>query len=235
LLTVSGLANADTLTLREGLDAYAGTQDTWFSHAQAGGYPTGTYLRTARRFTGDNINQQGVLRFDSIFNNDGGPIALGLGINSATLTMYVVTDILYADGEANGIHKMLVDWDETDAYGAAPWAGGATLGIDRDDVEAVSVAVDDSTEYGTPTMIATGTTMTFDVTSIVQDWSGGDGNYGFLFQSLGLAGGNGVFMASSEYAGADVRPTLTVDFVPEPITLALFGLGGLGVLRRKRR
>ena len=242
LMTVAGLANADTLTLREGLDTYAGTQDTWFSGRTTSnenlGKPEGTYFRTALWSTTTVVNQQALLRFDGIFDNDGGSIPVGTGINSATLTIHVPTDIQYADGEANAIHKMLVDWVETDAYGATPWAGGATQQIDLDDVEAVSTAVDDLTEYAINGKIPQGTTMTYDVTSIVQDWSNGDSNYGFVLQSLGLNAGDGLFLASSEYAGSagDVaRPTLDIDYVPEPITIALLGLGGLAVLRRKRQ
>ena len=78
VMTVAGLANADTLTLREGLAGYAGTQDTWFSHRsfEAGGKPTGTYFRTAiwGNPPTDGANQQALLRFDGIFDNDGGSI-----------------------------------------------------------------------------------------------------------------------------------------------------------------
>ena len=143
--------HAETVTFREGLDGYAATQDTWFSDRsfEAGGFPEGIYIRTALWST----NQQGLLRFDHIFNNEGGLVPLGSAIANATLTVHVPSDILYSDGEANAIHKMLVDWTETDAYGATPWVGGASQQIDLDDVEAAATAVDDCTEYATDNVI----------------------------------------------------------------------------------
>ena len=79
VMTVAGLANADTVTLREGLGGYAGTQDTWFSHRttsnELNGFPEGTYIRTAIWGTpplySDGANQQGLLRFDGIFERAG--------------------------------------------------------------------------------------------------------------------------------------------------------------------
>ena len=63
---------------------------------------------------------------------------------------------------------------------------------DLDNIEAASTPADDSTEYADGGgVIAQGTVMTYDVQSIVQDWANGDDHYGFLFQSLGLAAGNG--------------------------------------------
>ncbi|MBN2376935.1 MAG: DNRLRE domain-containing protein [Sedimentisphaerales bacterium] len=214
-------------TFREGLDGYAGTQDTWFSHRSYQGENKGlsqvNYIRTGMWDDPPNsgANQQGLLKFDEMFEDEGGPIPRGAVIYSATLTMHTPTDVAYAEGEANAVYKMLVDWSESDAYGAVPWEGGATRQIDLDDVEAGSTAVDDCTDYtDTSNVIPKGTTMTFDVTSAVQDWANGDSNYGFLFQSLGQAGGHGFFMASSSYNGVDgqtVRPTLNITFASSPL------------------
>ena len=214
-------------SFREGLDGYVGTKDTWFSHRTFQGENKGlsqvNYIRTGMWDDPPNsgANQQGLLKFDEMFEDEGGPIPRGAVIYSATLTMHLPTDVAYADGEANAVHKMLVDWSETDAYGAAPWAGGATRQIDLNDVEASSIAIDDCTEYtDSKNVIPKGATMTFDVTSAVQDWASGDSNYGFLFQSLGQAGGHGFFMASSSYNGVNgqtVRPTLDVTFASSPL------------------
>lgn len=48
--------------------------------------------------------------------------------------------------------------------------------------------------------------------------------------------GRGYGIASKENANATLAPTLTFEFtaVPEPTSLALLGLGGLGLLRRRR-
>ncbi|MFI4860982.1 MAG: DNRLRE domain-containing protein [Phycisphaerales bacterium JB063] len=235
-LLAASAAQADTLTVREGLNGYAGTQDTWFSERSTGGenagFPESTYIRTA---LWSGANQQGLLQFVGLENM----LVPGGTINSATLQLTVPSDITFSDGETNAVHQMLVAWEETDTYGSAPWAGGATPQIDLDDVEAASIAVADSNAFATDDIIPQGAVLTFDVTSIVQAWADGEANYGFLFQSLGLAGGGGLFMASSEYDGADgeaARPTLIIDgdVVPEPGSLALLGLGGLAILRRRR-
>ncbi|WP_425398632.1 DNRLRE domain-containing protein [Aeoliella sp.] len=212
----SDQSSAVTLTYREGLNGYAGTQDTWFSERTNGetdGFPEGNFIRSAQWAS---ANQQSLLKFDGIFGGLGVP--LGSSIDNAMLTLTIPSDITYADGEANAVHQMLVDWEETDAYGATQWVGGATQGIDRDGVEAATIAVADSTSFAVGGVIPAGTTLTYDVTPIVQSWSNGAGNHGFLLQSLGLAAGNGLFMASSEYAGEAQRPTLDISFQSDTAT-----------------
>lgn len=213
---LSDQSSAVTLTYREGLNGYSGTQDTWFSERTNGetdGFPEVNYIRSAQWSA---ANQQALLKFDSIFGGLGVP--LGTSIDNATLTLTVPSDITYADGEANAVHQMLVDWEDTDAYAATQWAGGATQGIDRDGVEAATSAVADSTAFAVSGVIPSGATITYDVTPIVQSWSDGAGNHGFLLQSLGLAAGNGLFMASSEYASEALRPTLDVTFQSDTAT-----------------
>lgn len=235
---LAGHASADTITIREGLDGYAGTQDTWFSERTTGGelngFPEGSYIRTAQWAS---ANQQSLLRFDGVENL----LAPGGTINSAILRLTVPSDITFSDGEANAVHQMLVDWIETDTYGATPWAGGATQQIDLDGIEAAAVATANSDSYadGVTFLIAQGTVIELDVTAIVQNWANGDANYGFMFQSSGNAAGNGLFMASSEYVGADgevARPTLIIDgdVVPEPGSIALLAFGGALLARRRR-
>ncbi|MGI9455348.1 MAG: DNRLRE domain-containing protein, partial [Aeoliella sp.] len=228
-MAASDRADGVNVTFREGLNGYAGTQDTWFSNRsfEAAGFPDGAFVRTAMWGTpplhDDGANQQGLVRFDSMFGLSAGEVPLGATINSATLSMHVASDIQYSDGEANAVHQMLVDWAETDAFDAPQWTGGVSGHIDRNDVEAAATPVADSTALAVGGVIPQNTTLTYDVTSIVQDWSDNPGtNYGFLLQSLGLSAGNGLFMASSTYAGADgevARPTLDVDFTSDTTTV----------------
>ncbi|MGI9455351.1 MAG: DNRLRE domain-containing protein [Aeoliella sp.] len=232
--TAGATAEAATISFQEGdSNGYAGTEDTWFSERSTSnerdGNPDGSFVRTA---LWSAANQQGLIKFNGIFGGSGVP--LGAPINSASLTLHVPSDIQYSDGEQNAVHQMLIDWVETDAHGdganPGPWSGGATGGVDLDDAEAASAAADLGPVGVTPQNM----TFSLDVTSIVQNWSNGAGNYGFLLQSQGLNAGNGLFMASSEYVGADgidKRPRLTVDYIiPEPTTFVLLGLGSVLVL-----
>lgn len=218
----AGNSEAASLVFREGLSGYTGTQDTWFSHrgnGESSGFPENNFIRTGQWGTppdfSDGANQQSLLRFDGIFGANSGQVPGGSSITSATLRLTIPSDITYADGEANAVHQMLVDWVETDAYNAAAWSGGVSQGVDRDGAEAMATPLEDSTSYATDGVIPRGTTIDFDVTSAVQAWSANPAsNYGFLLESLGLSAGNGLYMASSEYAGADgfeARPTLIVE------------------------
>lgn len=232
---LAGHASADTITIREGLDGYAGTQDTWFSertNGESNGAPEGTYIRVGQW---SSANQQALLRFDGV----EALLQPGGTINSATLRLVVPANLQYSDGESNAVHQMLIDWAETDAYGAAtPWAGGATQHIDLDGIEAAAVATANSASYadGVTFLIPQGTVIELDVTAIVQNWANGDANYGFMFQSSGNAAGDALFMASSENATEADRPTLIIDgdLVPEPGSIALLAIGGALLARRRR-
>ena len=230
---------------------YRGTQATWFSErsSERAGFPNQHFFRTAQW---PAANQQGLLRFDDLFGDEEGQVALGSTIESATLTLLVPDDITYSDGEAFAVHQMLVPWEVTDGWNAEPWAGGATRQIDLDGQEAAIKPVTDATAFATEngalngglpeTRILYGTTLELDVTSLVAAWLDGAPNYGFLLQSLGQDAGNGLFMAGTYYLSnsgdTTGRPLLTIrtQIVPEPSSLVhlLVVLGGVVVCLKRR-
>jgi hypothetical protein len=84
----------------------------------------------------------------------------------------------------------------------------------------------------------------WDVTSLVSGWvSGAFTNDGMSIEEVPVMGSAAVYFASSDNPTAANWPTLTIDYtaavaaVPEPGTLALFGISllGLAAFRRRRK
>ena len=242
-----------TFLFQQDRAGFRGTQATWFSGrvSERPGFPNQDFIRTAEWSA---ANQQALLRFDELFGDQPGQLPLGSPIEEATLTLSVPDDITFSDGEAFAVHQLLVAWDVTDAWGAAPWAGGATPQVDLDDIEAAAAFVAESSQFATEagvfngglpgTRIPQGATLVLDVTPIVAAWSNGEANYGFLLRSLGEDGGNGLFLAGTHYISSsgstEARPLLTIRTlaVPEPasgaIVLATFCVVVLGSTLEKR-
>jgi hypothetical protein len=53
--------------------------------------------------------------------------------------------------------------------------------------------------------------------------------------TLLLAANHRTYFQSREAGNEVDRPTLVIQFVPEPATLTVLGLGALGLIRRRRR
>nr|MDJ0924861.1 DNRLRE domain-containing protein [Acidimicrobiia bacterium] len=148
-------------------------------------------------------NQQGLIKFGSIFDNDGGPIPIGSTINSATLEINVSSDANPAT--VVSINRLLGNWPET-----ATWSSTGD-GIQLDDVDAVSV-VDD---VWNPGEVAGPGWRTFDVTTSLAIWAGGAANHGWVITTNDES--NGLQFYSSEHTNPVERPRLTIDYTaPEP-------------------
>ena len=220
-----GRFSTEVQTFSEGENGYAGTEDLWFSsrEAETQPNPNETFIRTGLFDIGeDTIHQQGLVQFSELFGNAQGQVLPGANIVSATLAFSVPTDIPDASGEAQAVHAMLTDWSESTAAFADPaWSGGPTLNIDANGVEASQEAIASCSAFtdsglgdANTSVIEAGQSIHYDVTSVVQSWGAGEGAFGFLLEGLGTGGGNGLFLASSEYAGtgSDPRPRLTIAY-----------------------
>ncbi len=232
-------AMAETVTVRDGLDDYAGTHDATIV-SNAADSPQGTFSDGGRSVqeswgatlpspdtdpptypttrTGASYST-GLLRFDDLFDFAG--IAAGATIDSATLTLTVTNGI-----EGAYLAVMTTAWDEStvtwNQFGSGNPAdgGGVTPGVDA---EANPMSVSNLASAGSQDI---------DVTTTVQAWLDNPGtNYGWAIMRNDT--NKGLFVASEDTANDELdRPTLTVEFsqVPEPSSFVLLTIGTLGLL-----
>jgi hypothetical protein len=197
---------ASFVTFREGVNGYAGTQDTFISS----GAPT----TDNGNATTIEIDQEGdggeflLLRFDNLFGTGTNQIPAKSKILFASLTVQITNT-----GNEPKMHRMLVPWKETNTWESM------IDGILADDVEAAVTEDQGFPGNGAKTVIPL-------LISTLQDWSNGTKtNYGWVF----LPGGtDGTDFSSSENSNVDERPLLTVVWsnVDEPYVSSLSPLNG---------
>jgi hypothetical protein len=237
---------AATLTLREGLDGYAGTRDD-------------AQMKTPSKANAyDNLNDNlyaystlGGLGLGTVVGFDISGLPGGATINSATLVMTFANGSQWGNGSAQTwvVKDPTVQWNEGQVsfYYAqtspgpgvkwnasdAPFSGPSGTG---DGITMAGQPVIDSAStagYGTN---LPGKNLSFDVTSLVDGWYGGAENRGFaVIPSSGTNSAN-LNWAGKANATDAWRPTLVIEYspVPEPASLGLLATGGLLMLRRRK-
>ncbi|MCP5279931.1 MAG: PEP-CTERM sorting domain-containing protein [Thiobacillus sp.] len=233
LTLIAGSAHASVnLTFQNGVNGYAGTQDTELRSSPADtGTPQGGFESIS--VDGDDGSpdrkpNHGLVRFDSVFGAAAGQINAGDTIINATLTLNV-----FNPGSGFSVYDMLVDWNEA----TATWDSLAN-GIQGNGVEASNIAF---AVFGADTSgenVPTGA-LVIDVTASLQKVQAG------LLPGHGwglvpfVNGTNGIDFETSEAFMASARPMLSVEVapVPEPETYALMlaGLGLVGFAARRVR
>jgi hypothetical protein len=228
VVSVATAASAQVLTFQEGVDGYAGTLDKEI-RSSGGDDANGDFGEIS--IDGDDGSpgrqpNHALIRFENVFGNGPNQIALGTGIDSATITLTIVNP-----GSGFTAHQMLVDWDESSTWAGTPVFGGdgITPGSDAVAMPLSSFGADNASEN-----VPTGK-LVIDVTEAYQNFSAGATDYGVGFVTF-ENGTNGIDFITSESFFLDPiedRPLLTVS-VPEPATASLLGLGSLAMLRRRR-
>ena len=185
---------AATFSFQEGISGYAGTVDTYLSEglpAKVRGAEQMLWLDTANP-NGSGNSETVLIRFDGIFDTQGGPIPLGSQITSATLT-YTISDPGFP--RRSNIYELLVDWSESVTY--QDFAGDGIPGVQP-------------AEYGSfvskvPVPVGTST---INVTDSLTSWSADpSSNKGWVVlpDNTDL-----VRLWSSEATDSNLRPILTV-------------------------
>jgi hypothetical protein len=226
LLATAIPLEAQTVTFRQGVGGYTGTQDTEINSTVT--TPMGSNTQIIFDEDRDGV-VRALVRFDNIFGTGAGQIPLGSNITAATLRVYVTEGTL--DNGVFEFYRMITDWNQATAvwttFGAGgPQPGGAAVSP----MDASHAPFPDPADpANAPDPIDT------NVATSLRAWSGGFANRGWLIKS---ATGDGGIMLSSEHANVNWRPLLTVTYapIPEPSVLALagLGLGTLGVARYRR-
>ncbi len=113
------------LRFQEGVNGYIGTQDTYVTSN-----PGNSSFGSATTVMVDDPSSHGLIRFDNLFGNGAGQIAVGSTITNATLSIYVTaTDNL----DAINVHRMLSTWSE-----ASTW-NTMSSGVQTNNVEASTI------------------------------------------------------------------------------------------------
>ena len=203
----------ETASFQQGADGYTSAVDTTLMQSEGstihGALPE--ILWDADDPSGTGQSNFALIRFDDIFDFDGGPIPVGATIQSATLS-YVVFNV----GNPADVNEVIVDWATGETYNSF----GGDAGVQTD-------------EYGVSLGSATGPSMgvqSIDVTESLARWATNpSSNRGWIFRPTGT---DGVDIRSSEYGTLAERPMLTVEYTTggtppacNPLTVSHTGQG----------
>ena len=158
-------------------------------------------------------------------------------IISANLYMWATSSGSNLDDTAVVIGRVTQSWTEGTAAGYSDPDDGATYN-NYDGTNAWATAGGDYTDGLNRTVAFPAGTLMWatgvDVTTIVQYWISNPGsNEGLLIRSVDAVGSNRFSVASRERSSGAYTAYLDV-VVPEPVTLSLLVLGGIGVLTRRK-
>jgi hypothetical protein len=214
-----------TISFQEGVDGYSGSLEIFIGPDAADipgavdgnvigstlpkDFLDGKYFDRA----GDIQEIQLLMRYDNIFGTEPGKVPLGSKIVNATMTFTTGDGGNAQSNGPYGVAQMLVDFDNTTTWNtmtALGGGGGATFPggqIARPLDKGFRGPMDAST-------LTTQNTSVANVTSMVQNWSSGQANKGFLVRA-GTTDGWEVF-TSGVFTNTSYRPKLQITYEPAP-------------------
>lgn len=206
-------------TFQQGVDGYGGTVDTFVRENQpSADNSQAPYLGVdGNDPEGTGLHSQALLRFDDLFGDEPGRIPADPGVAITSARLEVNTMNL---GDGGRLHRMLRPWSDRDTWRSLD------DGVQADGVEALATADVIAGERGDVPL----TVSSFDVTASLRAWQADpESNFGWAFLPIG---GDGWDFHSAETAEP---PRLIVNYVPEPSSFALLGVGVLGLIAWRRR
>jgi hypothetical protein len=193
-----------TLTFQQGLNNYAGQEDTVL-YSREPDVNSGTEGSISPDQQDANGVRQGLMKFNDIIGSQPGQIPLGSTINSATLIVDVVNPSF--SSMQMSLYRMQQDWGES----TATWNSfGLIGGVQASEGEASSLPPDSLLLEPRISVTAPATAGRFDVTKSLEYWVSGADNFGWLIESAATDGWD---FRTKESAQAQ-RPQLIVDFTP---------------------
>ncbi|MEN0020262.1 MAG: DNRLRE domain-containing protein [Planctomycetota bacterium] len=205
----------EIVRFRDGLGGYNGTIDTLIWEAEPD-TTFGSEIDLEADASDSGLQSQILLQFTGVLAALDG--VASADVQSASLRVY--TNSESDDGEVRAL-RLLQAWGNDSTWNNS--FGGN--GVDADGIDAVAtpsftfMPIEDDQFYS------------FDVTSDVRAWVDGADNFGWAFVNDGEDGWD---IDSSEFLPGFFRPQLTIEFVPTPSSVALFGLAAAAATRRRR-